>query len=205
MTALKQLEPISVEAYLAGEHRAKRRHEYVAGRVYMMAGGRIVHARIAVAFVSLIFARLRGKPCQPYGSDMKVRIQTAGHTRFYYPDAMVVCDSNSIGDVYQDRPVVIAEVLSPSTRRTDEGEKRDAYLTIPSLDAYLTIECVVPRVVIHFRTPSGFVTQTYDGLDAVVPLKSLDLQLPLAELYETVDFEAAQRESDDEEIEEFGT
>jgi Uma2 family endonuclease len=203
MTAVKRFEPISVEDYLAGERIAKRKQEYTGGYIYMMAGGRNVHNRIAVAFVSAMHVRLRGKRCEAYNSNTKVRVRMSTHTRFYYPDGMVVCESNPDNDEFQDRPVVIAEVLSPSTRRIDEGEKRDAYLTIPTLDAYLLIECVCPRVVVHCRTSSGFVPQVFEGLDAAIPLETIGLELPLAELYERVDFAAAEREAD-EEREEFG-
>lgn len=198
MTAVKQIDLISVEDYLTREEAAEIKHEYAGGYVYAMAGGRNVHNKIAMAFLGLTHAKLRGKSCQPYNSDTKVRVQMPTHTRFYYPDAMVVCESNPDDDVFQDRPAVIAEVLSPGTRRVDEGEKREAYLTIASLDAYLLIECVRPRVVVHRRTPTGFVAQAYDGLDAVIPLDAIGLALPLAELYERVDFSAALREADEE-------
>jgi Uma2 family endonuclease len=115
----------------------------------------------------------------------------ATHTRFYYPDGMVVCDPNPPNDSFQDRPVVLAEVVSEATRRTDEGEKRDAYLTIPELSAYLVIETSSPRIIVHHRTDSGFVPRLYEGVDAIVPLEAIKLQLPLAELYERVDFLAA--------------
>ncbi len=120
------------------------------------------------------------------------------HTRFYYPDGMVVCEPNSPDDEFQDRPVVIAEVLSVSTRRTDEGEKRDAYLTIPTLAAYLLIETERPRVIVHHRTPEGFVARGYDGMEAAIPLETIGTDLVLSELYERVNFATAVREADDE-------
>jgi Uma2 family endonuclease len=198
MTAAKQIELLSVENYLAGERRAKKKHEYADGYVYAMAGGKNVHNRIAVAFVSVMHAKLHGRPCEAFNSDTKVRIRLATHTRFYYPDGMVVCDSNPPGDEFQDRPVVIAEVTSVSTRRADEGEKRDAYLSIPTLAAYLLIETERPRVVVHHRTPEGFVAQVYEGTDAKIPLEAIASHLALSELYERVDFTAATREADDE-------
>ena len=122
---------------------------------------------------------------------MKLRVQFPTHTRFYYPDGMVVCDPNGPDDAYQDRPVVVFEVLSDATRRIDEGEKRDAYLTIPTLAAYLLIETDCPRVAVHRRTDQGFVLEAYDGADAVIPLPAIDAELPLAELYERVEFGAS--------------
>jgi Uma2 family endonuclease len=108
---------------------------------------------------------------------------------------MVVCEPNPANDEFQDRPVVIAEVASVSTRRTDEGEKREAYLTIPTLSAYLLIQTERPRVVVHHRMPEGFVARAYEGLDARIPLETIGTELHLAELYERVDFAAAAREA----------
>jgi Uma2 family endonuclease len=101
---------------------------------------------------------------------------------------MVVCEPNAGNETFQDKPGVIAEVVSEATRRIDEGEKRDAYLTIPTLMAYLIIETDRPQVVVHRRTESGFVAEVYDGHDAVIPLDSIGAELALAELYERVDF-----------------
>ena len=198
MTAARKIELLSVEDYLTGERRAKKKHEYAGGYVYAMAGGKNVHNMVATGFLGLMHAKLRGRPCQPFNSDTKVRIRMPTHTRFYYPDGMIVCEPSGPNEVFQDRPVVIAEVLSVKTRRIDEGEKRDAYLTIPTLAAYLLIETERPRVVVHRRTPEGFVAQGYDGVDATIPLEAIGTELSLAELYERVDFAAAAREADDE-------
>jgi Uma2 family endonuclease len=111
---------------------------------------------------------------------------------------MVVCETNPPDDEFQDRPVVIAEVSSVSTRRTDENEKCDAYLSIPTLAAYLLIDTERPRVVVHHRTPEGFVAQVYDGLESKIPLDAIGTDLVLRELYERVDFAAASREADEE-------
>jgi Uma2 family endonuclease len=94
MTAAKHIELITVEEYLAGELLAKRKHEYSAGRVYAMAGGRNAHNSVATTFLGAMHTRLRGKPCQPFNSGTKVRVRLTSHTRFYYPDAMVVCEPN---------------------------------------------------------------------------------------------------------------
>jgi Uma2 family endonuclease len=189
--AAKTIERISVEDYLATELMSDVKREYTGGYVYAMAGARTVHNKVSVAFVSAVHGRLRGHPCQPFNSDMKVRIRCPTHTRFYYPDGMIVCEPNTDGESFQDRPVVIAEVMSADTRRTDENEKRDAYLTIPTLVDYLLIETDVPRVNVYHRTASGFVTNSYDSIQARVPLASVGFDLPLAELYERVEFAPA--------------
>ena len=188
MTAAKQIELVSVADYLAGELVSDIKHEYSGGYVYAMAGAKNIHNRIATNWLLALGQRLRGKPCEPFNSDTKVRIRFPTHTRFYYPDGMAVCEPNSADETFQDKPVVIAEVVSDATRRIDEGEKREAYLTIPTLAAYLLIETGRPRVVVHRRTDSGFVAEAYEGAAAVIPLDAIDAELPLAELYERVEF-----------------
>ena len=188
MTAAKQIDLVSVADYLAGELVSDIKHEYSGGYVYAMAGAKNIHNRIATNWRLALGQRLRGKPCEPFNSDTKVRIRFPTHTRFYYPDGMAVCEPNSADETFQDKPVVIAEVVSDATRRIDEGEKREAYLTIPTLAAYLLIETGRPRVVVHRRTDSGVVAEAYEGAAAVVPLDAIDAELPLAELYERVEF-----------------
>lgn len=83
---------------------------------------------------------------------------------------MVVCDSNSESESYQDRPQVVVEVLSASTRRIDQGEKKEAYLNIPSLKLYLLVEQGLPKVTAYRRGELGFQAEVYRGLEAVVPL-----------------------------------
>jgi Uma2 family endonuclease len=108
--------------------------------------------------------------------------------RFYYPDVSVICRPNPQEDSFQDEPVVVVEVLSRETRRTDEGEKKDTYLTIPSLSAYLMIEQAFPSLVAFRRTEQGFFGQTYEGSGAVVPLEEVDAELRLDEVYAGVEF-----------------
>jgi Uma2 family endonuclease len=83
---------------------------------------------------------------------------------------------------------VLFEVLSRGTRRIDEGEKKDAYLTIPSLGVYVMVEQETAAVVAFRRTDSGFVREVQEGLDAVLPLSEIGIDLPLIEIYETVEF-----------------
>lgn len=189
MTAAKPLELISVEDYLAGELTSDVKYEYRGGYVYAVAGASTIHNRVATTLIGLLFSQLRGKVCEVFNSDMKLRVQFPTHTRFYYPDAMVVCDPNASNQAYQDTPVIVAEVISNTTRRIDEYEKHEAYLTIPSLSAYILIETTKPRIVIHRRTSSGFVTEVYDGLTSIAPLPAIQAELVLAELYERVNFE----------------
>lgn len=186
-TALKR-PVISVEDYLAGELTSPIKHEYLGGFVYAMAGARYAHILIATNVVSALHARLRGKKCRALNSDAKIRVSSATQIRFYYPDASVHCRPNPHDDSFQEEPNVVVEVLSNGTRRIDEGEKRDAYLTIPSLSAYILLEQESATAVVFRRTKDGFVREDYEGMNAVIPLGEIDAMLPLAEAYEGVEF-----------------
>src|SRR5262249_57886347 len=133
MSTAKQLNLVSAENYLAGELISPIKHEYVGGAVYATAGARNAHNLIATNALGALHARLRGKPCRPFNSDTKIRVRLPTQVRFYYPDVSVVCRPNPQTDSFQDEPAVLFEVLARGTRRIDEGEKRDAYVTIPSL------------------------------------------------------------------------
>jgi Uma2 family endonuclease len=199
MSAAKPLSLVSEQQYLAGEKLARHKHEYSAGRIYMMAGASNLHNSTVVSLTTALGSRLRGRRCQPFNSATKVRIRHRSETRFYYPDAIVVCDQNPPDDVFQDHPVVLAEVISRSTRRIDEGEKLEAYLTIPTLAKYLLIETASARVVAYERAADGsFSAHIYEGLDSVIPLDEIGIELPLSELYERIDFSAAGTEDEEE-------
>lgn len=180
--------PISVAEYLAQELASPTKHEYIGGIVYAMAGARNAHNLIASNTLGSLHGRLRGKPCRPFNSDTKIRIRLPHEVRFYYPEVSVVCRPNPQDDSFQDAPAIIVEVLSRKTRRIDEGEKKDAYLTIPSLSVYLLVEQESPTVVSFRRTEQGFVREVYEGIDAVIPLREIETELPLAEVFEAVEF-----------------
>lgn len=188
MESARAFKYVSVEDYLAAELESPTKSEYVGGIVYALAGARNTHNLIAGnAFVSLS-NRLRGHACRPYNSDTKIRIRLPHHVRFYYPDLSIICRPNPGRDSYQDEPAAVVEVLSRATRRLDEGEKKDAYLKIPSLTTYLLVEQEAPAVEVFRRTEQGLVREVYQGLEAVVPLPDLGIELPLSELYDGVEF-----------------
>ncbi len=189
MTALTNPVNISVEEYLEGEILADIRHEYLGGAIHAMAGGTADHSAISLNVGALLFISLKGKQCRAFNSDMKVRLELADHTRFYYPDVQVVCDPRPGNSEFQDRPVVIVEVLSESTRRTDLGEKRDAYLTIPTLKVLLFIESEAATALVFRRKPSGgFSEEFHSGRDAVIELPEIEASLPLTDVFDGVAF-----------------
>lgn len=188
MNAAPKKTLLSIEDYLAGESRSSIKHEYLGGLVYAMAGASNGHNLIAMNIAGFLFGRLLGRPCRPYNSDTKIRIRQANHTRFYYCDASVICRPNERGSHFQDEPVAIFEVISRSTRRVDEGEKKDAYLSIPSLRLYLLVEQESPTVVAFRRADTEFVHEVYSGLDAILPLPEIGTELLLSEIYDTATF-----------------
>lgn len=184
MTAAEKLLLMSETDYLSGELVSSTKHEYLGGYVYAMARAGNQHNQIA----GNTFAALHGRrPCRPFNSDTKIRIRLPTHVRYYYPDMSVVCRPNPPSDSFQDDPVVIVEVLSNSTRRLDLGEKRDAYLTIPSLQVYMLVEQESPLAIVYRRTEQGFVQEQYRDSETI-PLPEIEAELPLAEVYDGVDF-----------------
>ncbi|TWT98810.1 Uma2 family endonuclease [Neorhodopirellula pilleata] len=191
MSTASHFQPISVRDYLDGEQQAKRKHEYVAGDIYAMAGGTVQHNRIASNATGALFAQLRGQRCQVFNSDMKVRVRLSSGTRFYYPDVSVVCQPNPPSETFQDAPVVIIEVVSDSTRRTDEYEKREAYLSIDSLCVYVLIEQNAALALVYRRADSGFDREVIQGARSVILLPEIGCELALEDVYQNVEFQSA--------------
>jgi Uma2 family endonuclease len=106
----------------------------------------------------------------------------------YYPDVTVVCDDNIIDEVYQDKPTLVVEALSTSTRRIDEGEKCDNYLQLDSLKTYLMLEQHFAAAIVYQRAADGFQRTVYDDIKATIPLPDINAALSLAEVYAGVTF-----------------
>jgi Uma2 family endonuclease len=193
-----KLRLVSIEDYLESESNSPTKHEYLGGVVYAMAGARIVHNVITLNISAALVNRLDGKRCQPYNSENKIRIQLPTQTRFYYPDVSVVCESNPWTDSFQDKPAVIFEVLSEKTRRIDSGEKREAYLTIPSLALYVMVEQHFPAGIVYRRSANGFDREVYEGLESVLPLKEIGIDLPFSEIYKNVKFNLETEAADED-------
>ncbi len=178
---------VSVEEYLAGEIVSTIRHDYLGGIVYAMAGGSEPHNRIATSLVTALASRLRGRRCEAFGSDMKFRINNlVGDTYFYYPDAMVACDQSDTGHGWRERPTVVFEIISEETRNVDEREKRIAYKHVAALQSYVRIEQSRAEIAIDRRTATGWTTEVITGLDAILRLPEVEIEIPLAELYERI-------------------
>ena len=172
---------MTVEEYLEMERNSQVKHEYVAGYVYAMSGTSDAHNIIALNVATALRGHLRGTPCRTFMADVKARIETAD--RFYYPDVMVSCE-RAKDRYYRTEPVLVVEVLSDSTARRDQGEKWGDYRTLPSLKEYVLVsqDCMDVRVFRQDATGEWRQHIYTDGM--VVPLNSVELEIPIEQVYE---------------------
>jgi Uma2 family endonuclease len=177
-------ELISAEEYLEGERVSEIRHEYVIGHVYAMAGASDDHNRIAGNTLAELRSALRGKRCEAFLNDMKVKIPPVFAEAFYYPDVMVACDPSDNAGYYRERPTIIFEVLSPETERTDQREKAIAYSAIPSLTTYILAEQDRLALTVLRRAESGWRSEALQGPCAILKLPDIGVEIPLERIYE---------------------
>ena len=171
---------ITEQEYLTGELASTLRHEYINGAVYAMAGASKNHDRIAGNIFAKFHAHLEGSSCTPFSSDIKIKADN----NFFYPDVIVVCDDQTENQYYVEAPLLIVEVLSKSTRRTDQTLKRHAYQQLASLQEYVLIEPDFVDVEVCRRSSAWRSEHYYLG-DAVY-FAALDLQLSVATIYARV-------------------
>lgn len=178
--------------YLAFERASDIRHEYLDGHVYAMTGASRAHNLISTYTAASLINQLRGRPCEVYASDMRVRVSATG--LYTYPDVTVVCGNPQFADSALDtllNPVLVIEVLSPSTESYDRGKKFQHYRQLESLREYVLISQDSPRVERFLRQDDGtWLLTDAAGLDASLELASVACTLALAEVYEKVTFEA---------------
>jgi len=171
--------------YLAAEAVSDVRHEYLNGEVWVMAGGTPEHAALASAINRELGVALRGKPCRVYSSDLRIRIQDTGLST--YPDVAVVCGQLATAADDEDaavNPVLLVEILSPTTEGYDRGAKAAHYRRIPALREYVLVAQSEPRIEVHRRTEGG----RWELLEArpgeSIELASLGVHLDVAAIYE---------------------
>lgn len=179
------------EEYLALERHAEFKSEYIDGRIVAMTGASAPHNLIAGNVHAELRARFRGQPCLPFIGDMRVQIDRT--RRYTYPDVVAVCGKPEYLDGVLDtlmNPVLIVEVLSPSTEAYDRGEKFQHYRTIETLQEYVVIAQDRPLVDRFVRHGEFWQLGTFTGLDASLELMSVGCTIPLREIYERVEFPA---------------
>ena len=179
-TAIKQ-NILTQQDYLACELQSDVRHEYIDGQVYAMAGAHKDHNLITMTVSNLFYNHLQNNPCQPYASDMKVKVGK----NFFYPDVMVDC-SGKEEDYYTEFPTIIVEVLSKSTRQHDKTFKRQAYFQIPSLQEYILIEQDFVEIERWYKTQDNHWEQSVHYLGDDITFASLNLTVTVEDIYRRV-------------------
>ena len=181
---------ITAADYLALERQAETKSEYWNGGIYAMSGASRNHNRITINLGAMLHARLRGKPCEPFVSDMRVKVSPTG--LYTYPDVSVVCGEPHFEDDQLDtllNPKVIIEVLSESTEKYDRGDKFAYYQTLDSLTDYLLVAQNQPYIEHFQRQADGsWRYSAVQGLETEIVIATIGCVLPLAEVYERVTF-----------------
>ena len=181
MPVAKKYDLISEQDYLEGELLSDIRHEYIEGEVYAMVGAHKYHNQIVMTVSNVFYNHLLGKPCQPYASDMKVKIDR----KYFYPDVMVDC-SQVDADYYIEQPSIIVEVLSKSTRQHDKTVKRLAYFQIASLKEYVLIEQDFVEIEFWSRDENNYWQQSVYYLGDDIHFQSIDLTVSVEDIYRQV-------------------
>ena len=187
---LTRKETYTVDEYFALDSQSEQKLEYHNGNVMAMSGGTTTHSKIALRIGAMLLQLLDDQSYEVYSSDIK--IQLPKYHKFVYADASVV---RGAPEHYLGRrdtivnPLLVVEVLSPSTARHDRSSKFMMYRTLPSLREYVLVEQDHPSVTTFFRNPAGHWEDT-DQADpsGKVQLRAIDGEIPLAQLYKGVDF-----------------
>lgn len=183
----------TVEQYLQHERDAVEvRHEFRDGELVAMSGGTVVHSQIIANCITGISTRLKDKPCRAFDSNLRVRI--ARGRLYSYPDLTVICgepvvDPDDRAGETVTNPHLILEVLSPSTELFNRRTKFDRYREVDSFREYVLVSQESPRIETYVRRDDG--SWTFDvaaNIDAVVRLRSMEIDLPLSEAYAGVTF-----------------
>ncbi|WP_446008732.1 Uma2 family endonuclease [Candidatus Electrothrix sp.] len=169
--------------YLLLEEKAETKHELVNGEIYAMAGAKENHVKITGNIFRNIANHLLESSCDVYSSDMKL---SAG-SDCYYPDVFVKCDPDDNDELVKDKPILVIEVLSESTKHFDRGDKLQNYLKIPSLQEYVLVSQQEIEVWIYRRTGKKWEIEILKENDELYFL-SLDLKIPVRDLYAKVLF-----------------
>lgn len=170
---------MTLEQFLAWEDRQELRHEFDGFQPVAMTGVSAAHAIIQMNVGNALGLRLRGRPCRPFGSDLKIRV--AGRIR--YPDVFVACLPITPDTKVITEPVVVFEVLSESTADIDVMVKNAEYRATPSIKRYVILRQDAASAVVFSRKGEDWVTEFVFGADATLHLPELDLAIPLAEIY----------------------
>jgi Uma2 family endonuclease len=188
----RQVKPyISPEEYLVFERQAENKHEYVDGEIWAWAGASRRHNLIAANIISSLNGQLRGKPCEVYPGEMRVKAPAS--RAYVYPDVVVVCGEPKFEDDYVDtllNPTVVFEVLSKSTESYNRLAKSAYYRTIESLSEYLLVAQEEYRMEQYVKQVAGrWLLTEVRSLDAAIDLESIHCSLTLRDIYDRISIE----------------
>ncbi|MEO7263943.1 MAG: Uma2 family endonuclease [Ferruginibacter sp.] len=181
----------SIEEYLEIENVETEKHEYYQGEIFAMSGPKVNHNIIAGNVFVALANKLKGKPCRPFNSDQRIHIEK--NTLFTYPDISVICGdpvtrNNDEWNILN--PTVIIEILSPSTKNYDRGEKFKLYRDIASLKEYILIDSVtINAEAFHINDHGNWELQEYKFMAQNLAFISLQISIELEEIYEGVKME----------------
>jgi Uma2 family endonuclease len=181
----------SVEEYLEMENAAVEKHEYYKGEIFAMSGAKMPHNSISKNLLGSLFGKLKGKKCQPYGSDVRIHIES--NTLFTYPDISIICGevvTLNNDDYNVLNPVVIIEILSSSTKNYDRGEKFKLYRDIKTLKEYILVDSESIHIeVFRFNESNHWELEEYNNLNDELPIKAIAENIFISEIYEGVKVE----------------
>lgn len=184
----KRQDYIPIERYLELENAATEKHEYYQGEIFAMSGAKGKHIIISKNLMVSLGSKLKGHPCQPYGSDIRIHIEK--NTLFTYPDISIICgDMLSLNNDDWNflNPTIIFEILSPSTKNYDRGEKFKLYQDIPTLRGYILVDSESVIVEAWFVTNEGnWVMTEYNAIVDHLHLPIIDVTIPLSDIYEGI-------------------
>jgi Uma2 family endonuclease len=181
---------LTIEEYLEFENASEEKHEYYQGEVFAISGAKVPHNIIAGNIFVELKQKLKGKSCQPFTSDQRIYIPA--NTLFTYPDISVVCgdiETKDGDELNILNPAVIVEVLSTSTKSYDRGDKFKLYRDIVSLKEYILIDSkTIVAEVFRINENDHWELEEYKSISDIVLVKTLQVSIPLAEIYEGVRF-----------------
>jgi Uma2 family endonuclease len=181
--SVAQRKPMAMDEFLDWENRQELRYEFDGFAPVAMTGGTVEHNQIQANLIVALGVRLRGGPCRVFTSHMKASV--AGSIR--YPDAFGVCSALPRGTLVVTEPVVVFEILSPTTATIDRIDKNREYRDTPSIRRYVMVEQDRPGATVFTRSDDDWVGHLVEG-DAVLAMPEIGVELPLSEIYEGLTF-----------------
>ena len=172
---------MTLEQFLAWESRQERKYEFDGFNPVAMNGVSFEHGIIESNLNAALKSRLTGKPCRALGSSVKIEV--VGRIR--YPDLFVVCTPVPRGTYIVRDPVVVFEILSPSTSHTDLVLKTAEYQATPSIKHYVILEQTHAGAQVFSRRGDNWIAETVKD-DDVLRLPEIGIEIPLPEIYADV-------------------